>query len=1558
MAGLVAAVFAAVLFSACGGGGGGISADTPSEPDGNLQAQARAAIATSGDLDEKTFNLASALNRLGGSEDNRTALQQLEEDMAAQLSVLDTASITDIVAVLSELQNALDDFQRRLEEIRTDIEKLCPPDSPILSREFCRPRISEDCAGAVPVLDAVSGECRARVASDCTGALPVLDAASRQCRARVASDCTGALPVLDAANRQCRARVAGDCTGAQPEFNPLTRECRERVAGDCSGVLPEFNPLTRECRERVAGDCTGAQPEFNPATKECRERVAGDCAGGALPEFSPATKECRARVAGDCAGGVLPEFNPATKECRERVASDCAGGVLPEFNPATKECRERVAGDCTGGALPEFNPATKECRERVAGDCAGALPEFNPLTKECRERAAGDCTGAQPEFNPATKECRERAAGDCTDDKPELDAGNGECRARVASDCTGGALPEFNPITKECRERMASDCTGGALPEFNPLTRECRERVAGDCFGALPEFNPATKECRERVAGDCAGGVLPEFNPITKECRERVAGDCAGGALPEFNSITKECRERVAGDCAGGVLPEFNPLTKECRERVAGDCAGGALPEFNPATKECRERVAGDCAGGVLPEFNPLTKECRERVAGDCAGGALPEFNPATKECRERMASDCVGALPEFNPITKECRERVAGDCAGGALPEFNPATKECRERMASDCTGALPVLDAITKECRAASGELQWTLAPQEGCAAGQVRIGIGCYNEGEVGRILEAEEESRIAFCIDIVLQSDFHTAFGARRICNRSIPSRTQDIMNFLQEDKNIRNSLSDTTYYSSTQGFGRYLEYQQSVAAAAGLLDPCDHNLGVFLDISGCESYTEEFRRSHGLAWMRAEEAYKKGYFGQGVTVAVLDTGVRISHEDLRDNMVVGYDFRFEKEPGPGNRLETDNDGHGTAVAGIVAAVRGNGKGAHGVAPQAKIMPLYLGTEYLHDNVRYAVENGAKIISNSWTFSLIPHTSFNVVFEGNEYTVWIATEVLTRERNMINIRDETKNIIIDNDAVLVWGAGNGLGRRGNFKFITVCPRDGGECRRGDHSRNLERHELEDAFGFTYEAFAAGVSITHRGGNAFSLADLNIPDRNASHSHGYHEQAPTVHPDIMKNWLVVTGLGYPFQRDILGNPVIADFSNGCGQGTLWCITAPAASSYTTSSNSDSSYRDGSTDDNGFFSGTSAATPYVSGALAVLQSAATEMPMTMIRNIMLTTATDLGLPGRDDNYGWGLVNISAGIALIESMETARTSQFAAVPYSALRGVLPAQFSHLRGHLANAEIAIHITSGMYYNMPLSRMFSAAAENTAPEMGEAAAKMLSEIPESKAAKGFFAFGASQNEFGVRWRGKTGGLRFFRGFQELGFLPNGADIMAEMSHAAADGAFSGAHLGALGAASGSSNGGKIRLGGNIKGNLSAFGEYEYRDIKAGITGGLLQTEIRNAESSGWTAGMEYADIWLRGSRLRLSAQRRANLSGGEMVLHYPKAEGDFHTAFIGEGTQTLKTAATAIPLARRAPILWTIGYAVEADGGGEWSAALEYDTGSKKSALSAKWRLEF
>lgn len=91
------------------------------------------------------------------------------------------------------------------------------------------------------------------------------------------------------------------------------------------------------------------------------------------------------------------------------------------------------------------------------------------------------------------------------------------------------------------------------------------------------------------------------------------------------------------------------------------------------------------------------------------------------------------------------------------------------------------------------------------------------------------------------------------------------------------------------------------------------------------------------RQQGLQQTNPVAAWQRGQ-GKDVVVAVLDTGVQSSHPDLNDNLLLGYDYVDNQSDG-----STDPNGHGTHIAGIIAALV-NGVGITGIAPQAEILPV--------------------------------------------------------------------------------------------------------------------------------------------------------------------------------------------------------------------------------------------------------------------------------------------------------------------------------------------------------------------------------------------------------------------------------------------------------------------------------------------------------------------------------------------------------------------------------------------------------------------------------------
>lgn len=117
----------------------------------------------------------------------------------------------------------------------------------------------------------------------------------------------------------------------------------------------------------------------------------------------------------------------------------------------------------------------------------------------------------------------------------------------------------------------------------------------------------------------------------------------------------------------------------------------------------------------------------------------------------------------------------------------------------------------------------------------------------------------------------------------------------------------------------------------------------------------------------LEQIHAQKAWDAGAGKDSIVIAVVDTGVELDHPDLKDKLVKGTNLI---RPGA---APNDDNGHGTNVAGVIAAVADNDAGIAGIAWNAKIMPVKAlesdgngDEDKLGEGIRYAVDHGAKIV----------------------------------------------------------------------------------------------------------------------------------------------------------------------------------------------------------------------------------------------------------------------------------------------------------------------------------------------------------------------------------------------------------------------------------------------------------------------------------------------------------------------------------------------------------------------------------------------------------------
>lgn len=222
--------------------------------------------------------------------------------------------------------------------------------------------------------------------------------------------------------------------------------------------------------------------------------------------------------------------------------------------------------------------------------------------------------------------------------------------------------------------------------------------------------------------------------------------------------------------------------------------------------------------------------------------------------------------------------------------------------------------------------------------------------------------------------------------------------QDSQNLWQKDKKNNLPVSNQIIIKKTNGDVIKMTVPNS--------DSMDNVLASWQKMPGVD-----YAELNGLSWAlgqqtswgyttvkAAEAATTNGATGNGIIIAVVDTGVDYNHEDLSGNIwtntdeianngidddnngyiddTKGYDFigNYYTELHPDNNPD-DDYGHGTHVSGIIAAAD-NSLGVKGIAPLAKIMPVkvldssgYGWNDEIAAGIHYAVDNGANIINMS-------------------------------------------------------------------------------------------------------------------------------------------------------------------------------------------------------------------------------------------------------------------------------------------------------------------------------------------------------------------------------------------------------------------------------------------------------------------------------------------------------------------------------------------------------------------------------------------------------------
>nr|WP_139367557.1 S8 family peptidase [Bacillus alkalicellulosilyticus] len=114
---------------------------------------------------------------------------------------------------------------------------------------------------------------------------------------------------------------------------------------------------------------------------------------------------------------------------------------------------------------------------------------------------------------------------------------------------------------------------------------------------------------------------------------------------------------------------------------------------------------------------------------------------------------------------------------------------------------------------------------------------------------------------------------------------------------------------------------------------------------------------------GIQLIEAPSLWEQGYYGEGVVIAVLDTGCDTDHPELKNQIIGGYNFTSDDKYDP--EIFEDYNGHGTHVCGTICAEK-NEAGIIGVAPFAKLLVIkvlskqgYAKSSWITEGIKYAM-----------------------------------------------------------------------------------------------------------------------------------------------------------------------------------------------------------------------------------------------------------------------------------------------------------------------------------------------------------------------------------------------------------------------------------------------------------------------------------------------------------------------------------------------------------------------------------------------------------------------
>ena len=328
--------------------------------------------------------------------------------------------------------------------------------------------------------------------------------------------------------------------------------------------------------------------------------------------------------------------------------------------------------------------------------------------------------------------------------------------------------------------------------------------------------------------------------------------------------------------------------------------------------------------------------------------------------------------------------------------------------------------------------------------------------------------------------------------------------------------------------------------------------------------------------NNAADLNVDTSIAAGYDGDGITIAIIDSGTEIAHEDLVDNILENQSYDFgtgDTDPTP--LYHTVSHAHGTAVAGIAVARGWNDKGGRGVAPKAKLVAYnLLGGETLLEyqtttNIIDALGNSAGGANTSVV------DVFNMSFGSMGGSAFDTSGIPSSIENaFIN---GTQVLRGELGAIYVKSSGNGWYDNPN-----------GFCYSGGVALTLT------AFNEKFSCTIASFDVTNTEPYLISTASLNAKDERSSYS--------TPGTSV---WIS----GYGGEFGDTDPALLSTDLQGCDKGY-------ASTTITNDTNCNYTHR---------ANGTSAAAPTISGAVALILEANPNLTWRDVKHILASTATQI---------------------------------------------------------------------------------------------------------------------------------------------------------------------------------------------------------------------------------------------------------------------------------------------------------------------------------------------